>query len=173
MPSPLDSLRDRSFKLPELEAAASQLLARASTDVEDGRVASVPDARTLRYYQSSGLLDRPLRYDGRAAVYGYRSLLQAVCVKLLQAQGLSLGQVQRALAGASNERLEDAVLDAIGTAHPGQAAAPAQPDAGPLVTSLVSVELVPGVVITVDPRQHPDPSRLVRDIHDFLNRRTP
>ncbi len=48
---------------------------------EDQRVRAVPDARTVRYYQSIGLVDRPER-EGREAVYRWRHLLQVVAVKL-------------------------------------------------------------------------------------------
>ncbi len=104
--------RDTEFSLAELATTLAAFLARDHGAIEppaDGRVRAAPDARTIRYYQSLGLVDRPLRYDGRQAVYGYRHLLQAAAVKLLQAQGLSLAQVQSALQGVSTAQLEDAV----------------------------------------------------------------
>ena len=101
--------------LAELASSADALLARrrGGQGPTDGRVRAAPDTRTIRYYQSLGLVDRPLRYEGRRAVYGYRHLLQAVAVKLLQAEGLSLAQVQTALQGAPTSRLETAVRQAL------------------------------------------------------------
>ncbi len=146
--------RDQELSLADLVAAAAHLLAHTPAS-EDGRVAAAPDARTLRWYQSLGVMDRPLRYDGRTAVYGYRHLLQAVCVKVLQAHGHTVAQAQAALAGATTDQLEAAVAEALGTAAP--------PRTGP--RPLVSVELAPGVVVTVDPAVVNDPDALVRALH--------
>lgn len=72
---------------------------------DSGRIREVPDVRTIRYYTTLGLLDRPLEMRGRTAYYGKRHLLQLVAVKRLQAQGLSLVEVQQKLVGASERRL--------------------------------------------------------------------
>jgi hypothetical protein len=95
--------------LDALCARAAQLLEHAGADTADGRVRERPDPRTVRYYQTLGLLDRPLRYDGRRALYSHRHLMQVVAVKCLQARGLSLAQAQQALA--------DEVSVAAGTWH--------------------------------------------------------
>src|SRR5437016_1152361 len=42
----------------------------------DGRVARALDPRTVRYYQTLGILDRPHSYEGHKARYGPRHLLQ-------------------------------------------------------------------------------------------------
>jgi len=114
-------------------------------------VREAPDARTVRYYQTLGVLDRPLRYDGRRALYGRRHLLQVLCVKLLQARGLSLAQVQQALAAASTAQLEAAVADALGAAPPlPSPSPPPAPRAPAPVSSWHTVELAPGVLLSVD-----------------------
>src|SRR5579862_7574889 len=64
------------------------------------------DPRTLRYYQSLGLLDRPLSYEGHKARYGPRHLLQLLAVKLLQRQRLPLADIQERLYGRSDTELE-------------------------------------------------------------------
>jgi DNA-binding transcriptional MerR regulator len=130
----LAALREREFGLDAFVAAVSALL-RSAPAPADGRVSEHPDARTLRYYQTTGLLDRPLRYDGRRAVYGYRHLLQAVAIKLLQGQGLSLGQIQRALAGATLVELEAAVAPAL-QALARRFADAGRPSSGPSVSAL-------------------------------------
>ena len=71
----------------------------------DGRVASAPDGRTVRYYGTLGLVDRPRIVD-REARYGPRHVLQLVAIKALQAGGMPLAEVQKTLYGRSNSELE-------------------------------------------------------------------
>jgi len=174
MPPSLDPFRHLELGLAPLVSAVGELLAAIAPELGDDRVSSRPDARTLRYYQSLGILDRPLRHDGREAVYGYRHLLQAVATKLLQSEGLSLGQIQRALAGRTTDVLEAAVVEALAGASVvtarmssswgGGGSPPATPPPSPPVDSgaaparaLVTREVAPGVLVTVDPRLVPDP----------------
>ncbi len=82
---------------------------------EDGRVSAVPDARTVRYYGTLGLVDRPAIVE-REARYGRRHVLQLVAVKALQTEGLTLGQVQERVYGRSNPELE-ALLTALSQAR--------------------------------------------------------
>jgi hypothetical protein len=70
-----------------------------------GRVRDIPDLRTIRYYTTAGLLDRPAEMRGRTALYGRRHLLQLVAIKQLQTRGLSLAQVQQQIAGATDAML--------------------------------------------------------------------
>ncbi|MSP55903.1 MAG: MerR family transcriptional regulator [Myxococcales bacterium] len=133
----------------------------------DQRVNPVPDVRTLRYYQSVGLLDRPDNALPRAEYYGYRHLLQVVATKALQASGLPLAQIQRGLAGRTVQELEEAIRSAFGEesaaprshgpasqappAHwrPMEAPRPAHPP-----VRMVTVELAPGLLVTIDPARH-------------------
>jgi DNA-binding transcriptional MerR regulator len=71
-----------------------------------GRVREVPDQRAIRWYTTIGLVDRPAAMRGRTALYGHRHLLQLVAIKRLQAAGLSLAEIQRELAGATDAQLE-------------------------------------------------------------------
>jgi DNA-binding transcriptional MerR regulator len=68
-------------------------------------VREVPDRRTIRYYTTLGLIDRPAEMRGRTAYYGRRHLLQLVAIKKLQAEGRSLAEIQRALAGLTDHAL--------------------------------------------------------------------
>ena len=86
----------------------------------DGRVAAAPDARTVRYYGTLGLVDRPGIVE-REARYGRRHLLQLVAVKSLQARGLPLADVQARLYGCSNSELEN-LLKAVSQERPQTAA---------------------------------------------------
>ena len=60
----------------------------------NGQVRAVPDERTVRYYGTIGLLDRPLAMRGRTALYGRRHLAQVVAIKRLQTTGRSLAEIQ-------------------------------------------------------------------------------
>lgn len=93
------------WTLDELSAQVALALAVDYEGQASGRVREVPDIRTIRYYTTLGLLDRPAQMRGRTALYGERHLLQLVAIKRLQAKGLSLAEVQTQVAGQS-----DAVL---------------------------------------------------------------
>ncbi|MDQ6612320.1 MAG: MerR family transcriptional regulator [Gemmatimonadota bacterium] len=149
---------DLDFDLTGLCAAATPLLLRLPVD--DGRIQSTPDGRTLRFYQSSGLLDRPRRYEGRVARYGRRHLLQVLAVRVLQSQAHSLAQIQAELAGATDTELSSIVDSALGAYLPDRSTR-TPPPALPVAPTLTSVELAPGVVVTVDSRFHPDSLRLI------------
>lgn len=141
--------------LPEPTARWSlEALADAAGDVLDAmptgqgvrpdrRVNPRPDLRTLRYYQSVGLLDRADAGFPRAEGYGYRHLLQVVATKALQASGQPLAQIQRGLTGRTTAELEAAIRPAL--SMPPASAAPPR---------LVTVELVPGLLVTIDPARH-------------------
>lgn len=84
------------WTLDELAARAALALADAPGQ-PSGRVREVPDLRSIRYYSTLGLLDRPAAFRGRTALYGKRHLAQLVAIKRLQAQGLALSEVQQRL----------------------------------------------------------------------------
>ncbi|MBT3219334.1 MAG: hypothetical protein HN348_09610 [Proteobacteria bacterium] len=180
---------NREYELSELESAARELLRQCGPGIGDDRVALFPDSRTLRYYQSLGIMNRPVRYDSRTAIYGYISLLQGVCVKLLQSRGFSLAQVQNALKGATVTKLESAILEAMGVGTTAELIEPASqplpppvhdrrpgvplpaptPSTAPEMTRrLVSVEVVPGVVVTIDPQKIEKPEDIIRHITNSL-----
>ncbi len=123
------------------DAAGSVLAAMPALGQTDGRVNPRPDLRTLRYYQSVGLLDRSDRDFPRAQGYGYRHLLQVVATKALQATGLPLAQVQLGLVGRTVEELEAAIRPALG-----QPSAPA-----PTRPRWATIQLAPGLLVTIDP----------------------
>ncbi|MDP9815274.1 MerR family transcriptional regulator [Spirilliplanes yamanashiensis] len=72
----------------------------------NGRVRDVPDRRAIRWYATTGLIDRPTM-QGRTAQYGMRHLLQLVALKRRQAAGLTLAEIQAELTGAPNRALID------------------------------------------------------------------
>lgn len=133
----------------------------AHLPVTDQRIQATPDERTLRYYQTTGLLDRPVRYEGRIARYGRRHLLQVLVVRLLQSEGLSLAQVQTALAGASDAELATRLEVGLGVAAGSGLRTPNPIPVQAASSAFTAVELSPGVVVTVDSRFHTDPARVI------------
>lgn len=93
--------------LTELSAELAEALSRIDVGSLSGRVRDVPNARTIRYYTTLGLVDRPLAYRGRTALYGRRHLLQLVAIKRLQARGLTLSQCQEKLLSIPEKALAD------------------------------------------------------------------
>ncbi|MBN6057047.1 MerR family transcriptional regulator [Nonomuraea sp. RK-328] len=117
---------EETWTIGELAERAAGLL-RAGGPNGNGRVREVPGERLIRWYTTIGLVDPPLSRRGRIARYGRRHLLQLVAVKRLQAAGLSIADIQVALAGATDAMLE-------GAAHaqtPGEAAQPSALDGAP------------------------------------------
>ena len=94
------------WTLNELLHETKHLLARFGVEAgdRDGRVLSVPDVRTVRYYGTLGLVDRPAIVD-REARYGRRHSLQLAAIKALQARGLPLTEVQKHLYRKTNDEL--------------------------------------------------------------------
>jgi DNA-binding transcriptional MerR regulator len=107
------------WSIEELGAEVARALSTGYAGASSGRVRDVPDLRTIRYYTTLGLIDRPAEMRGRTALYGPRHLLQLVAIKKMQARGLSLARVQEQLVGASDvmlRRLADVAPDAEGDA---------------------------------------------------------
>jgi DNA-binding transcriptional MerR regulator len=77
---------------------------------QDNRVSPTPDMRTIRYYSSLGLIDRPSMV-GRVAKYNRRHLLQILAIKTLQKNARPLSEIQERLYGLSEAELE-AVIEA-------------------------------------------------------------
>ena len=93
--------------MDELVERVRLALAAEYPGAPNGRVREWPDRRAIRWYTTTGLVDRPAGMRGRSAVYGPRHLLQVVAVKRRQAQGRSLADIQAELAGATDEALAE------------------------------------------------------------------
>src|SRR5580765_2770483 len=118
------------WTIAELGSQAALSLSENYDGQQNGSVREIPDLRSIRYYTTLGLLDRPAELRGRTALYGRRHLLQLVAIKKLQARGLSLAEVQRALVGQPDAALEEqAGLDPVPGPVSGRAAPPAAPSA--------------------------------------------
>src|SRR5215207_8901285 len=93
------------WTMEQLVERVRRALAAEYPGAPNGRVREVPDRRAIRWYTTTGLVDRPAGMRGRTALYGPRHLLQIVAVKRRQAQGRSLAEIQTELAGATDEAL--------------------------------------------------------------------
>jgi len=159
------SFRDTELDLDALAAAAHRLLRQARLRVDDGRVAGAPDARGIRYYQTLGVIDRPLRYDGRRAIYGYRHLLQLLAIRQLQREGYPLAVIQATLPARTTDVLEQSLVQALAPQAAAHAAAPVAADetasVGPATTEpaalpqaprrILTGEVAPGITLSIDP----------------------
>jgi DNA-binding transcriptional MerR regulator len=123
------------WTLDELCAQVALALAVNYTGTNNGRVRDVPDRRTVRYYTTLGLIDRPAAMRGRVALYSRRHLLQLAAIKRLQSRGLALTEVQSRLIGLTSGALEalaelppdfapGAPAPAVDPLMPGDSAAP-------------------------------------------------
>ena len=110
----------------------------------DARVSAAPDARTVRYYTTLGLLDRPT-IEGRQARYGKRHARQLLAVKALQASALPLAEIQRRLYGRS-----DAELEALVPLLASQARERAEIPAPLPALSLREIAVAPGLRLVVE-----------------------
>src|SRR5690349_16479507 len=96
----LDELTARMRAILDVLVAQGVDAAKAN-----GQVGEVPNARTIRYYTTIGLLDRPTP-KGRTALYGRRHLEQLIAIKRLQAEGKVLADIEQALVGMSDAALK-------------------------------------------------------------------
>lgn len=96
---------DPRWKLKELQERAEAALMLDYDGPMNRQASSIPNKRALRYYTTIGLLERPVEMRGRTALYTWRHLLQVVAIKRLQAQGLTLVDVQQRISGRSDSAL--------------------------------------------------------------------
>jgi nitroreductase len=111
------------WTIDQLSQLVAEVLSADYPGQSNGRIRQVPDIRTIRWYTSIGLLDRPAAMRGRTALYRRRHLAQIVAVKRLQADGLTLAEVQQRLIGADDAALEQ--IARLGGRPSAGAAAPA------------------------------------------------
>ena len=84
---------DETWTISELVGEVERRIA-ALPSPKNGQVRAVPDDRTIRYYATIGLLDRPAAMRGRTALYGRKHVAQVVAIKRLQTMGRSLAEIQ-------------------------------------------------------------------------------
>lgn len=69
------------------------------------KVRDYPDVRTVRFYTTRGLMDKPDRYNGQQAAYSFKHLLQLIAIKYLQFQYLPIKKISEMINGLSQEEL--------------------------------------------------------------------
>ena len=130
------------WTIDQLSAQVALALSVNYEGQENGQVRDIPDRRTIRYYTTLGLLERPAEMRGRTALYGRRHLLQLVAIKRLQARGLTLADIQQHLLGLPEPALRRLAQlpPQVETALPAEptAATPAEPAPGRRATAFWS-----------------------------------
>jgi DNA-binding transcriptional MerR regulator len=179
LPDLLASIPAEGLTLDELSALASSILDAREVSVSDGRASDRVDPRTVRFYQTLGIVPKPA-YIGRRAMYGREHLVRVVVAKQLQAEGHSLAQIHAGLAMHATDDLVAALMktDAVAAprarrgepsppAIPAPALAPARspapafaPAAAPAAAPLRPFQLAPGVTVLIDPTIVSDPKQL-------------
>lgn len=94
-----------TLTLAELVDTLAIALGADYDGVRNGRVRDLPDGRTIRWYQTLGLVDRPAAFRGRIALYGARHVLQLAAIKARQRAGVPLADIRRGLAGMTDAEL--------------------------------------------------------------------
>jgi DNA-binding transcriptional MerR regulator len=113
------------WRIDELQSAVADALVAAGYEApENGQVSPIPSRRSIRYYSTLGLLDRPADMEGRTALYDERHLLQLCAIKRLQVKGISLADIQEQLAGLDDGGLRD--IARVDAAEAGPRAEPAR-----------------------------------------------
>jgi DNA-binding transcriptional MerR regulator len=72
-------------------------------------------ARGVRFYVSTGLIDRP-EGSGTAATYNYRHLLQVLSIKIRQREGMTLDTIRKEMRDVTGDALERRVAGSLAPA---------------------------------------------------------
>lgn len=142
---------DAAWTLTELVDEAAAALAKLPAP-DNGQIRAVPDERSLRYYTTLGLLDRPAAMRGRTALYSKRHLAQVVAIKRMQQTGKSLAEIQSILATIDDATL--ARVSGVGLPKPTRA----QPARAafwktPAAAAVVDRALAPAPAVAQTPAQ--------------------
>jgi len=179
--SPLNWVPDAAMTLDQAVERANALLAAATASQADGRVRPTLDARTVRYYQTLGIVPPPRRAGGRRAVYRSTHLVRAVTTKLLQAGGARLGAIAQGLGNRSDQELWQQVGGLLQSGPARQAGPLAEParapeDPGPDAPgprAARAVTLMPGVHLLLEASASHDPDELLEAMRAYLARPSP
>lgn len=179
LPDLLAAIPADGLTLDELAVLASEVLEARAVIVRDGRASDRVDPRTVRFYQTLGIVPKPA-YIGRRAMYGREHLVRVVVAKQLQAEGHSLAQIHAGLAMHATDDLVAALMSTDGAtaarAVPGGAmplSTPSTPSSpahtpsparsspsAPAAAALRPFQLAPGVTVLIDPTIVSDPKQL-------------
>jgi DNA-binding transcriptional MerR regulator len=99
-------LAEERWTISDLARITNAGLRIAGIHAVGRRAADTVTDRTIRYYTTLGLVDRPAGWQGVQGLYGRRHLMQLLAIKRRQSDGLSTHELQRQLPDLSNARLE-------------------------------------------------------------------
>lgn len=99
------------FRIEELLEIANDLIEDIAPSQPSDRVSKSLTERTLRYYISKGLVDKPSGKEGVSALYEYRHLLQILAVKRLQASFLPVKTIEDMLTGLDSGALLKIIME--------------------------------------------------------------
>ncbi len=103
----MDTLRERiDLSIEDLVGLVARWTPAVAARQSRHKVTEIPTERTIRYYVSVGLVDRPLRYDGTRALYGFHQSLQALSIKALQARYFPLRKIRSVISDRTDLELE-------------------------------------------------------------------
>ena len=108
-----------------LAAHVTALVDAAGLRPTNASARAAPSARSVRFYVSHGLLDRP-EGAGTAATYGYRHFLQLLAIKIRQREGQTLEAIKREMKDVTGDALERRIAQSLAPALGG---APVVPNA--------------------------------------------
>jgi len=167
LPDLLNAIPPEGVPLEALAHLVNQALNDAQLAVDDKRASETLDGRTIRFYQSLGILPRP-EYIGRRAMYGRDHLLRTFAAKQLQSEGYSLAQIQSALPTQSSDELFEAIAaSSMRSREHSSVQFCATPRSAGRTTAthstraLVTHEIARGVVVTIDPALVTNPTALL------------
>ena len=191
--STLLHLPEPGVTVDELAHRANIILSMAGLALSDGRTASRIDTRTVRFYQTIGLIPKP-QYEGRRALYSTTHLLRLIAAKQLQAEGYSLAQIQgslparpdtqllRAISRAASEQMSHFRPEDVAersrvapSAREDSATSASEPSAARAAaflcpTALRAFTLAKGVTLLVDPASSQDPAALAASLAKAITR---
>src|SRR6476469_9424089 len=114
--SPVALLRAHAQHAPwnarGLAAHVTALVDAAGMRPTNASARAAPSARSVRFYVSAGLIDRP-EGTGTAATYNYRHLLQLLAVKIRQREGQSLDAIKNEVRTLTGDVLEKRVAGSL------------------------------------------------------------
>jgi DNA-binding transcriptional MerR regulator len=97
---------ESSFTLAQYLGILREQIPQVAPSQTRYRVTVTPSERTIRFYTTNKLVDKPASGPGGTARYGYRHLLQVLAIKYLQSQYLPLVKIRSLVENVSNRDLE-------------------------------------------------------------------
>ena len=114
-----------------LAAHVTALVDSAGLRPTNASARAAPSARSVRFYVSHGLLDRP-EGAGTAATYGYRHFLQLLAIKIRQREGQTLESIKREMKDVTGDALERRIAQSLAPALVANPVNPRVEDEGPI-----------------------------------------